>query len=181
MTIHMTVRKRRRIKIRNAELDDLRLCLLRKEFSGFSTIRSTFPYLEDRKPVRSRAAKKKKAIRSREKIGRFVNSLFRLNWSEGAIEKNVVNFLKRFKIPYAKEGKYLCVQKTDILELRRDWAVGPEEIATYLEIHRSTLSRWMKDRRYRKMPVVRGKTIYANKLKLRQWRLLTIARNLGLE
>lgn len=164
------------MKIRRKDAIKLAKLIKVKELLRFETIRSTFQYLQDKEPNYSN-----KKIYGLRLIGQFIDSVCRLNWSKNSYEKNARNFINRFALPCHKEGKYLYVLKSDIRRLKNNTLIGHNDISAFLGIHRSTLTRWLKSRKYRKLPVKREKTLYADKHKLYEWHLLKIAKRLKIK
>lgn len=150
---------------------DLRTLLIIKNVAGFKSVRSGLKYLGDGPTPKTINEKVYGLDQIAKKLG--------FNWSKQADIKRTQRTLRRFKIPYSKKGNKVYVYQSDINNFKEQILTGKRAIAEFLGISTKTLSRWLKLPRYAKVPIVRDKTLYANKHKLYKWNIMRMARKSG--
>lgn len=140
---------------------------------GIDSLRGTLIYADDNYP---RLKNPEEQIYGLLKIARTLGFKGR----NAAAIKKAQRTIKKFSIPYVKQGNKIAVYRYDIELFNQQSLIGKKAIADFLEISTKTLSRWSKSKKYAKMPVERDKTYYAKRNELRRWNIMRVARKLGL-
>jgi hypothetical protein len=84
--------------------------------------------------------------------------------------KQAYRLLRRFSIPFAKEGRHIVVSKQDVTRYRR-LVIGKKSIAMFLGVDIKTLNRWLRlNHRFRHM-FSGDKTLYIDRIVLWLWAL----------
>jgi hypothetical protein len=97
-----------------------------------------------------------------------IANALKVSGTEKAALKRTYRILRVFDITFEKNGRHITVYQRDI-DAYNNLIVGKKAIAEFLQIHRTTLERWLKkNKRFRHM--LKGeKTLYINKDKLCKW------------
>jgi hypothetical protein len=102
------------------------------------------------------------------------------NWSKQADVKKTYRALRRFKIPFEKNGNKILVYQKDIANYRK-LLIGKKKIAHFLGISQKTLSKWLKTNRRLRGMFSGDKTIYIEKKRLWLWNEGRKLRKIGID
>jgi hypothetical protein len=140
---------------------------------GIESLRGTLIYADDNYP---RLKNPEEQIFGLLNIARAMG----FTGSNAATIKKAQRTIKKYSIPYVKQCNKIAVYRYDIALFKQQSLIGKKAIADFLEISTKTLSRWLKLKKYAKMPIVRDKTLLATRNKLRRWNIMRVARKVGL-
>jgi DNA-binding transcriptional regulator YiaG len=153
---------------------ELSLLLILREQMGINSLRGMLIYADDNYP---------RLKNEGEQIFGLINIAHALGYkgSKEAKIKRAQRTIKKFSLQCTKQGNKIAASRYDIELFKQQSLVGKKTIADFLEISTKTLSRWLKSKRYAKIPIRREKMLYANRNALRRWNIMRVARNIGLQ
>ena len=152
--------------------EELASLLQLREVMRVESIRATLIYSDDDNP---------RLKYPEERIYGLANIAHALGFKgkNTATIKRAQRTIKKYSIDCAKAGNKIATKRYDIELFKQQSLIGKKAIADFLEISTKTLSRWLKLKKYAKMPVVREKTLYAKRNDLRRWNIMRVARKTG--